>query len=451
MAKKAFVYDGSAWVEITSQPSVATGTTGNAGIVQLVDSTSSVSTANAATPNAVKSAYDAAVAAQATADAAVTPTGTQTLSNKTLTAPKFDTAGEIDDINGNELIKFPSTVASAVNEVTISNAATGVAPSISASGTDTNIDLSLVPKGTGNVSANKLRLSSTTSASTTSTEHAFQIGPTSGFNLRLAGGSIQAVSNGNANTSLVLQPSGGTVTIGQDAATTLNIGKAGGLRLSDTTSILNYVELKPPSTGASASYTLPGTAPATSGQVLSSTTAGVMSWITPASGGGQRVLLASSGSTTTDVVISNIPSTYSDIEIILWGTGALDTRLETFVCSAGSVDSSATAYGGFNQAAFIAGTDTSGTFRFPRASNLGVDGGNHNVAIIRMPDYSNKSGANVGDRIMYSQAMTPPASSSVAMFLFHTGIYKMTTTSAAITGFTVNKTAAVSMLVYGIP
>jgi hypothetical protein len=82
MAKKAYVWDGSAWVEITSQPSVATATTGNAGIVQLVDSTSSVSTTDAATPNSVKTAYDrgslgvtnaataqaAAVTAQSTAD-----------------------------------------------------------------------------------------------------------------------------------------------------------------------------------------------------------------------------------------------------------------------------------------------------------------------------------------------------------------------------------------------
>jgi hypothetical protein len=77
----------------------------------------------------------------------VTLTGSETLSNKTLTAPKFASAGEIDDANGNELIKFPATVASAVNEVTISNAATGSSPTISATGDDTNISLSLSPKG----------------------------------------------------------------------------------------------------------------------------------------------------------------------------------------------------------------------------------------------------------------------------------------------------------------
>jgi hypothetical protein len=59
--------------------------------------------------------------------------------------------GAIDDANGNELIKFPSTVASAVNEITVSNAATGSPPKVEATGGDTNIGLNLVSKGTGEV------------------------------------------------------------------------------------------------------------------------------------------------------------------------------------------------------------------------------------------------------------------------------------------------------------
>lgn len=58
-------------------------------------------------------------------------------------------ATSVVDANGNELIKFPSTVASAVNEVTVSNAATGNNPTISATGSDTNISLSFAAKGTG--------------------------------------------------------------------------------------------------------------------------------------------------------------------------------------------------------------------------------------------------------------------------------------------------------------
>lgn len=77
-----------------------------------------------------------------------------TLSNKTLTAPKILSAGFIADDNGNEQIKF-STTTSAVNEITVKNAATGTAPDIQATGGDTNIDLKLTPKGSGKVTPQK--------------------------------------------------------------------------------------------------------------------------------------------------------------------------------------------------------------------------------------------------------------------------------------------------------
>lgn len=54
------------------------------------------------------------------------------------------------DADGNEYVKL-SKVASAVNELTLKNAATGNAPEIQATGGDTNIDLSLLGKGTGTV------------------------------------------------------------------------------------------------------------------------------------------------------------------------------------------------------------------------------------------------------------------------------------------------------------
>jgi hypothetical protein len=75
----------------------------------------------------------------------VSLTGVQTLTNKTLTAPILD---EINDSNGNEEIIF-ATTASAVNEITITNAATGNRPDISVTGDDTNIGLSVSTKGTG--------------------------------------------------------------------------------------------------------------------------------------------------------------------------------------------------------------------------------------------------------------------------------------------------------------
>ncbi len=78
----------------------------------------------------------------------ITVSGTQTLTNKTLTAPKIGTS--ILDTNGNELALLTAT-GSAVNEFTVANAATGNGPTLSATGGDSNIDLDLLAKGTGHV------------------------------------------------------------------------------------------------------------------------------------------------------------------------------------------------------------------------------------------------------------------------------------------------------------
>ena len=76
-------------------------------------------------------------------------TGTETLTNKTLTAPKIVNAGFIADANGAEQVIF-ATTASAVNEITITNGATGNPAQIAASG-ETHIGLKLSGKGTGGV------------------------------------------------------------------------------------------------------------------------------------------------------------------------------------------------------------------------------------------------------------------------------------------------------------
>jgi hypothetical protein len=82
-------------------------------------------------------------------------TGTQTLTNKTLTSPTINDPiiNEINDTNGNEEIIFTAT-ASAVNELTIANAATGNNPNITASGSDANIGINLTPKGVGEITFN---------------------------------------------------------------------------------------------------------------------------------------------------------------------------------------------------------------------------------------------------------------------------------------------------------
>jgi len=70
---------------------------------------------------------------------------TDTLTNKTLTSPIVN---QVLDSNSNELLIF-TTTASAVNEVTLANAATAGVPTITATGGDTNVNLGVGAKGSG--------------------------------------------------------------------------------------------------------------------------------------------------------------------------------------------------------------------------------------------------------------------------------------------------------------
>jgi hypothetical protein len=74
-----------------------------------------------------------------------TPTLAANLSTNAKNIIVASTYGIIDE-NANEQIKF-STTASATNEITIANAAAGSSPVISATGGDTNVGLTLTPKG----------------------------------------------------------------------------------------------------------------------------------------------------------------------------------------------------------------------------------------------------------------------------------------------------------------
>jgi hypothetical protein len=62
----------------------------------------------------------------------------------------IDNGGAIEDDSNNEYVKFVKT-ATAVNEVSVTNAAASTGPEISATGDDTDIDLKLTPKGSGNL------------------------------------------------------------------------------------------------------------------------------------------------------------------------------------------------------------------------------------------------------------------------------------------------------------
>lgn len=74
--------------------------------------------------------------------------------------------GGLSDVNNNELIKFPAAVTSAVNEFTVSNAATGSNPTITASGGDTDVGLNLIPKGAGTIQVSGVPILTTTATQT---------------------------------------------------------------------------------------------------------------------------------------------------------------------------------------------------------------------------------------------------------------------------------------------
>jgi len=103
-----------------------------------------------ANSSAVTTSHDYKLGEVVSTDKAVGKSATQTLSNKTLTTPKIVTGGSITDENGNKQIEFVTT-ASAVNDVKITNSATGNAPAVESAGSDSNIDLTVKGKGTGKV------------------------------------------------------------------------------------------------------------------------------------------------------------------------------------------------------------------------------------------------------------------------------------------------------------
>ena len=92
---------------------------------------------------------------------------TKTLTNKTLTAPKIVDGGFIADANGNEALVL-QTASSAVNALEITNAASGGSVVVGVMGDDSNIDIDITPKGTGevNIAAGNLNYAGTAITST---------------------------------------------------------------------------------------------------------------------------------------------------------------------------------------------------------------------------------------------------------------------------------------------
>ena len=101
----------------------------------------------------------------------------------------------LSDSNDNELLSFTET-ASAVNELTIANAATGGTPTLSATGDDTNIDLNIAAKGTGKVKLNGSNAVSSTGALTNGNVASWN----SGGQAVDSGKAVSAIHNQNTDT-----------------------------------------------------------------------------------------------------------------------------------------------------------------------------------------------------------------------------------------------------------
>ena len=90
----------------------------------------------------------------ATANDGTNPDLVDATASLSLTSPTVITG--INDVIGNELIKVTAT-ASAINELTIANAASGAGPTISATGGGTDIDINITPKAAGKIALDGIK------------------------------------------------------------------------------------------------------------------------------------------------------------------------------------------------------------------------------------------------------------------------------------------------------
>jgi len=182
----------------------------------------------------------------------------------------IDNANFIGDESGNEQVKF-ATTASAVNELTVTNAATGNAPSVSATGGDTNIDLNLTPKGIGRTTLNgmgkiqalteKVTTSATASTGTinydviTQAVLNYTTDATGDFTINLRGdgsNSLDAIMDtGEAQTVAFLSAQGGTAyynaTVQVDGVTVTPVWQGGSAPTggnANSTDVYTYTAIK---------------------------------------------------------------------------------------------------------------------------------------------------------------------------------------------------------------
>ena len=139
------------------------------------------------------------------------------------TAPIIATS--ILDTSSNELALLTAT-GSAVNEFTIANAATGAGPTLSSTGGDSNIDINVTPKGTGDVvlSADTVTVGDAAAAATIRSSGAGTLTVTTGGATDLILSTNNGTTSGTvtitdaANGDITLTPNGTGIVKATDAA-----------------------------------------------------------------------------------------------------------------------------------------------------------------------------------------------------------------------------------------
>jgi hypothetical protein len=223
---KGVIYSSGGKVNATSLQIAGTDLTATAAEFNLLDGGSTVGTTTVASGDGLLT-NDGGTMRQTNIDTFDTylSATTKTLTNKTLTSPvltspKIVDGGFIADANGNEIIIF-QTASSATNSLEITNSANGAAVVIGAAGSsDSNIDIDISPKGTGeiNIAAGNLNYASTAITST-------------GAELNLVDGSSAGTI---VNSKAVIYGSSGEVN-----GTTLQIG---GTSITATAAEINLID-----------------------------------------------------------------------------------------------------------------------------------------------------------------------------------------------------------------